>query len=369
MKRNPWTACLLASLSITQIGLAQEEIHIKKIDPWATPLQSSTNADTKSSNNKPSHRQEVTQEVLLVPKRHDLIFPSQEEARKLVERVYNTWRLSMMRGSVSAWRGCTSRSRQAKVQNLIVSERGNFNRDFFRMSKDAPPALEAFRYIGALAGCNKRSMAICYLGRIQMPDGKVSPQALVIHLVAEGNAWKYDQSSYFNLQNLPKVVKRLKRKELSVLKEQDGFHPYEKLPLVPRLCGTPQLIGKVFVDCPGRVIEMKINGISTHEFYNERRADIISGGLRQGANSISYKFKNIAGEQRPTMGIGLFVMPEINGLQPAVVFEHILDESSAAKGGQFNFTISQDMLASMNPKNKKVAPFRPVALKIKNAKP
>lgn len=347
------------------MGLASEKIRIKKIDPWAIPLQASAIASTKPSIKKTP----PTLEVPLVAERHDLIFPSQDAARQLVERVYNTWRLSMMRGSESAWRGCTSRSRQAKVQNLIVSERGNFNRDFFRMSKNAPPSLETFRYIGALAGCNKRSLAVCYLGRIKMPDGKVAPQALVIHLIAEGKAWKYDQSSYFNLSNLPKVVKRLERKELKVLKEQDGFHPYEKLPLVPRICGAPQLIGKVFVDCPGRVIELKINGISPHEFYNERRADIISGGLRQGINSISYAFKNITGEERPSMAIGLFIMPEHEGLQPAVVFEYILDAKDSAQGGEFKFHISSDTLASMNPKNKKVAPFRPVALKSKNVQP
>jgi len=368
MKRTPWIVCLIASLSITQVVLAQEEIQIKKINPWAATIKTSTNDKQKASPPASNNKASSTQKASLEAKRLDLVLPSQDEARKVVERVYNTWRLSIMQGSVSAWRGCTSSSRQAKVRNLIVSQRGNFDSDFFRMSKTPPPALETFKYIGALAGCNKRSMAVSYLGRIKMPSGNVHPQVLVIHLIAEGNAWKYDQSSFFNLSNLPKVLKRLERKDLSILKEQDGFHPYQKLPLVPRLCGAPQLIGKVFVDCPGRIVEMKINGISPHEFYDERRADTISGGLRQGINTISYTFKDIAGESRPSMGIGLFIMPEKDELQPAVVFEHILDAQDHAKGGQFKFVIGKELLASMNPENKKAAPFRPVALKSKDKK-
>ncbi len=94
---------------------------------------------------------------------------------------------------------------------------------------------------------------------------------------------------------------------------------------------------------------MKINGISVHQFEDERRADVISGGLRRGKNTISYTITTNDKLEHPTMAIGLFVMPETPGNHPVCVFDHILDATDTAKGGEFSFTISNEHIASMNP--------------------
>ena len=174
----------------------------------------------------------------------------------------------------------------------------------------------------------------------------------------------------FNLSRLPEVRERLHRGDLSVLEEQDGFHPYAALPEVPAACGRPQLIGKVFVDAPGRAIDMKINGISVHSFDDERRADVISGGLRRGQNTISYTIRTHEKMEHPSMAIGLFVMPETPGNRPVCVFDHILDATDTAKGGEFSFEIRNENIASMNPayKGKAPQPFHAVPLKGKPAK-
>jgi hypothetical protein len=295
--------------------------------------------------------------------------PDQPTVRRTVETLYSTWRLAMMRRDEGLWRRVTTKSRQVKVRNLIVSQKGNFPRDFFLDQPD-PPALEGFKYIGTITGCKHHTLAATYVGEVQL--GKHEPQenAFVLLMVFEDGRWKFDQSRMFNLARLPEVKKRLHQQDLTVLMEQDGFHPYESVPSVPVACPAPQLIGKVFVDAPGRHIEMKINGVSTHEFDDERRADIISGGLRRGKNTISYTITTHEKLDHSSMGIGLFVMPETPGNRPVCVFDHILDETDTAKGGEFTFEIRNKNIASMNPRYSGTAPqpFHAVPLKTKAEK-
>ncbi|MBQ7023963.1 MAG: hypothetical protein IJN29_10295 [Akkermansia sp.] len=295
-----------------------------------------------------------------------IIVPDQEKARTTAETVYNTWRISMVRGSEQAWRSTTSNSRQMKVRNLIVSQRGKFPRDFFSATHDTPK-LENFAYVGSLLGCNGYTMASTYVGQVQLGDGKVAENAFVLEFVFEGGRWKLDQTRFFNLSRLPEVRERLHKRDISVLKEQDGFQPYEHIPTTPPACNAPVLIGKVFVDCPGRSVEMTINGTSMHSFDDERRADVISGGLKRGVNTISYKIIDREGLARPSMAIGLFVAPETPGNTPVCVFDHILDASDKAEGGSFSFNIQNEHIASMNPKFKgeKPQPFHAVPLKPK----
>lgn len=285
-----------------------------------------------------------------------MVLPDQEKARSIAETTYNTWRLSIQRGDANAWRGCTSLARQMKVRNMIVSQRGNFPQDFFRGSQN-PPLLDNFRYVGALSGCGGRTMAATYIGRMKLGDAAVRENAFVLEFVYESGKWRLDQTRFFDLSRIPNVLQRLQKRDLSVLSDQDGFHPYRAIPVAPPACGRPELIGKVFVDCPGRAISMRINGISAHDFDDERRADTISGGLKRGANTITYTIRPSTNEQEhPSMGIGIFVMPETEGNKPVCVFDHILDAKDEASGGTFTFTVTQQHIASMHPQFRGPAP-------------
>lgn len=293
--------------------------------------------------------------------------PDQQLARNIADTIYNTWRVAMMRGNEHAWRNTTTQSRQVKVRNLIVSQKGKFPQDIFR-DQPVPPALENFSYVGALAGPTNRTLAATYLGKVQLGEkGKSEMNAFVLEFVHEGGKWRFDQSRFFNLGRLPQVEKRLRAGDLSVLQEQDGFHPYTKAPDVPPTCPHPQLIGKVFVDAQGREIDMRVNGISMHQFSDERRADVISGGLKRGLNTISYTIRTTNEKQKHAMAIGLFVMPETPGNKAVCVFDHIIDPGDDVQGGTFSFTVTNEMIASMNPgfSGTKPQPFHAVPLKTK----
>ncbi|MDD6813716.1 MAG: hypothetical protein PUD60_04885, partial [Akkermansia muciniphila] len=58
----------------------------------------------------------ATQPVAAAPAAPALQVPDQAKAESLVDVVYNTWRLSLIRGNESAWITCTPRSRRMKVR-------------------------------------------------------------------------------------------------------------------------------------------------------------------------------------------------------------------------------------------------------------
>ncbi len=292
--------------------------------------------------------------------------PDQQQARDIAETMYNTWRISMLNKDFQAWKSATSLSRQAKVHNLVVSEKKPYPAAIFG-PQAAPPSLGNLRYVGSIGGPTGKTLAATYFGKVDLGvDGEPTDNALVLLFVEDNGKWRYDQSRFFNLGHLPKVRERLARGDFSVLKEQDGFHAYETPPAIPPLCGAPQLIGKVFVDAPGRRVEMTVNGISTHVFEDCRLAEVVSGGLKRGRNTVSYTIKPLSktADKQP-LAIGLFVMPETKGNQPATCFEHIAAPGDNPQGGSYTFTVSDDMIRAMNPtlNMPKPAPFRPVPLK------
>lgn len=339
------TGCLLGALAG---AAAAQSIQQARIDAARKAAQSKQNQATEASY-------------------QDFFLPNQDQARRDAEMVYNTWRISMIRGNEQAWRSATSASRQMKIRNMIISRKGSFPRDFFARIQEAPK-LEDFRYIGSLVGCGGHTMACTYIGMMQLGDHAAAKEnAYVLLFVQENGKWKLDQTRFFDLSRVPAVGNRLKSRDLNVLQEQDGFQPYTSVPTVPRPCSAPELIGQIFVDCPGRTVDVTINGLSPHDFNDERRADFISGGLKRGSNTINYTIRDNNDQSRPSMAIGLFVMPETPGNKPVCVFDHILDASDAATGGSFTFTISNEQIASMNPKYSGTAPqpFHAVPLKPK----
>ncbi len=338
---------------------------------FATPLLLAIAAPLVSAQATPAaieaaKRQRAAQQQQQPATAASFAVPDQKKAREAAELAYNTWRVSMIRGNESGWRSSTTASRQAKVRNLIVSQRGSFPSDFFK-NQPEPPMLENFRFVGALCGCNGHTLAATYVGKLQLGDGAAHENAFVLELVFENGKWKLDQTRFFDLSQLPEVRKRLHAQDLTLLKEQDGFQPYTAIPRMPAACKAPELIGKVFVDCPGRDIRLTINGISEHEFGDERRADVVSGGLKRGQNTISYTIETDGAKEHPAMAIGIFVMPETDGNRPVCVFDHILDAQDEAKGGSVTFTISNEHIASMNPQFKGEAPqpYHAVPLKVR----
>ena len=156
---------------------------------------------------------------------------------------------------------------------------------------------------------------------------------------------------FFNLTRLPAVKERLKRGDASVLMEQDGFQPLGKIPAVPPVCPPPKYIAKILVDCPGRTVQANVNNISLHEFDNTRLAEVISGGLRDGTNSLTLNFSDSPNGKKSAVLVEVYIMPEIPGHLPARAFSYFVPPQAHPKSGPVLINVTPELLKTMEPKN------------------
>lgn len=266
-----------------------------------------------------------------------------------LETVYNTWRQSMLRENYEGWLQTTSAYRKMKVRNLAVSEKRPFPASLFAHQM-SPPSLMPLRYVGAVV--KGPTAAATYFGKVDMDiGGNPSENALVLLFNYERGAWKYDQARFFNLGNLPDVKERLRNGDAKILQEQDGFQPTGVIPPVPPACPAPKYIAKVFIDCPGRKVDITVNNISTHNFENTRMAEVISGGVRDGMNSILITSTPIAdSKDKGPMLVEVFIMPETEGNIPGKAFTFTLPEENQGNFQEVHsFSVTPDVILKMRP--------------------
>lgn len=264
----------------------------------------------------------------------------------------------MVRHNYEAWQQSTSSYRRMNVRNLIVSEKKKFPDALFHQ-KMAPASLLPLNFVGIVV--KGQTAAATYFGKTDWDIGGTPVDAaLVLLFTKERGEWKYDQARNFNLSKLPTVKERFKKGDASVLLEQDGFQPLGVIPPAPKACPKPKYIAKIFADCPGRQVSIDINGISHHVFDNEASAQIISGGLKDGGNSIAINANLKKGSQdKGPAFIGVFIMPETEGNVPGTPYNYTIGD--ADKDGVYEsaiFNVTPEVLKRMNPEYLKEAKAR-----------
>lgn len=274
---------------------------------------------------------------------------SEAQLKQEFEIVYNTWRQSMLRESYEGWRDNTSAYRQMKVRNMAISEKREFPASLFK-HQFVVPSLMPLKYVGIVI--KGPTAAVTYYGKLAWgPEQKQADNALVLLFTQEKGGWKYDQARFFNLEKLPDVRERLNNRDKTVLLEQDGFQPLGVIPPVAKPCPVPKYIAQVFTDGPGRKVDITVNGISTHNFENERIAEIISGGLKDGANTITIHATPLPNpEVKGPLLVEVYIMPEVQGDVPGKAFSvTIPEEKQEAFTQTQTFTVTPEILQKMTP--------------------
>ncbi len=286
---------------------------------------------------------------------------SQDRLRNDFETVYNTWRQYMVRQDFEGWQRTTARFRQVSVRNLAVSEKQPWPASLFNKNI-APPSLMTLRYVGSVV--KGPTAAVTYFGKVDMGfGGSPTNNAYVILFARENGQWKYDTARFFNLSRIPDVRNRLSRGDATILQEQDGFQPTGTIPPVPPLCPKPQYIAKIFVDCPGRAVQARVNNISAHSFENTRWAEVISGGLRQGLNTINLTVTPLSGFEQGPLTVSLYIMPETEGNLPGLAYTCSVKANESPRQGLISFSITDETIRQMNPKYRKGQPATKTDLK------
>ena len=226
----------------------------------------------------------------------------------------------MVAKNYNTWKQITAGHRKIAIQNRIVSEKGKFPADIFKIPS-APPSLDGLKLIRARS--KGVTAKLVYFGKVDFGiGGEPSENLLVLSFVHDGPGWKYDSAEFVNLGGLKDVRSQLQAGKLDYVDGQ-AFLPSGVKPRTPIVVRQPKYIAKVYTYCPGREVRVTVNKVSSHRFQDTQQSEIVIGGARDGVNEIRYTIKNLPGYKGDDpMTLRVYIFSQINGVKPVKVFEY-----------------------------------------------
>ncbi len=268
---------------------------------------------------------------------------AQEDLRPALETTYSAWREAMIRHDASAWQRVTAEHRRVEVRNRIVSEKRTFPSAVFDLPAP-PPTLQGLKFLDAKR--NGATVKAAYFGKIDFGvGGEPTENLIVLSFIRGSGGWLYDQADFINLVGLPEVRKELAAGDLKYLQETPEAQATGVVPPTPAAAKPAKYIAKVYVFCPGREVNVRINKISRHRFANAKEAEVVIGGALDGPNEVHYTVKNLkGGTGKEVMTIRVYLMPENDESKPIKAFEYqIAAKAKPKEDGTETFTVDAAM--------------------------
>lgn len=253
----------------------------------------------------------------------------------------------MIRKDVSVWQRVTPESRRIEIRNRVLAEKQPFPAAVFNLPAP-PPSLQGLKFLEAK---QKGSTAkASYFGKVDFGvGGEPTENLLVLSFIRGTGGWLYDRADFVNLTGLTAVRKELAVGNLKYLNETPEAQPSGIVPPTPIVAGPAKYIAKVYVFCPGREVKVQINKISEHRFANAKEAEVIIGGAKDGPNEIQYSIKKLeGGTGKEVMTIRVYLMSEVQGVQPIKAYEYQLAEGEKLKPfGTEMFTLDSAIISKL----------------------
>lgn len=269
------------------------------------------------------------------------------ELGKAVVSTYGSWRSAMVRKDLSAWKRTTAAHRQIEVRNRLASEKSPFPAALFSLPTP-PPSLDGLKLIHlSQKGATAKA---AFFGKVNFGvDGNPTDNVLVLSFVNTNGNWYYDRADFVNLAALPDVRKELAAGNMKYVSETPEFQASGVVPPIPPAVPTAKYIAKVYVFCPGREVQVQVNQHSRHRFSNAKEAEIVIGGAKDGANSVTYSVRKLeGGTGKEAMAIRVYLMSEIPGTKPVMAYEYRVEEGAPLKAfGTGNFTVDAATAAKL----------------------
>ena len=237
----------------------------------------------------------------------------------------------MVRKDVRGWRENTSLRRQIEMTNRLKSEKAPTSALFDLPA--APPSLANLKVVKAEQ--NKATAKLTYYGKVDFGvGGEPTDNLYVLSFVEERGGWKYDGAEFVNLMALPDVRKQLNQGDRSYL-DGDDFRADGRVPKIPPQVGNVEYVAKVYSFCPGRAVDVTVNGASQHRFQNTQDAQVVIGGAKGGKNSISFKIRELeGGTGKEAFTVRVYLMNEKAGAKPVKVYEYLVQEGGNVAGSR-----------------------------------
>jgi hypothetical protein len=285
---------------------------------------------------------------LLLPSFCPAQAPAADVGKALVT-TYTTWRAAIIGKDVAAWQRTTAPHRQAEIRNRLLSEKRPFPAGVFELPSPPPP-LDGLKMIHlSQRGATAKA---AFFGKIDFGVGGEPAENILVLSFVNSGAWRYDRADFVNLAALPEVRKEIAAGDLKYVAETPDFQASGAVPPTPPSVPAAKYIAKVYVFCPGREVQVQVNQFSRHRFANAKEAEIVLGGAKDGANSITYTAKPLeGGTGKEALAIRVYLMSEIAGTQPIKAFEYRVDEGGALTPfGNGTFNVDPATAAKLIPK-------------------
>lgn len=263
--------------------------------------------------------------------------PTQAEFAKSLQDVYLYWRKAMVAKNYNAWNQITASHRKMSIQNRILSEKGRFPADVFKIPS-APPGLTDLKMLRVRS--KGVTAKLVYFGKVDFGVGRTPLDSLlVLSFLYEGKGWKYDSAEFINLSGLKEVLTQLQSGNYAYI-DGEAFLPDGKRPLKPIVIQRAKYIAKVYAYCPGREVRVTVNRISKHRFQDTQQSEVVIGGARDGMNQIRYFIKDLPGYKGDDpLTIRVYIFSQINGVKPVKVYQYQTAKGEKPKltdSGMFN---------------------------------
>ena len=233
---------------------------------------------------------------------------------------YDYWRNAMIAKNHTAWDQVTASHRKMMIQNRILSEKGFWPTDIFKLPT-APPALHGLKVLRARSkGMTAKAV---YFGKIDFGvGGAPTENLLVLSFIYQGRGWKYDTAEFVNLSNLKDVRLQIQSGKYDYI-DGEAFLPTGVIPSSPAPVARAKYIAKVYTFCPGREVKATVNRISKHRFQDTQQAEVIIGGARDGANELWYSIKDLPGYKGDDpITVRVYLFSQIPGVKPVKVYQY-----------------------------------------------
>ena len=138
--------------------------------------------------------------------------------------------------------------------------------------------------------------------------------------------------------------------DLKYLKETPEAQPSGVVPPTPLEARAAKYIAKVYVFCPGREVQVQVNKISRHRFANAKEDEVVIGGATDGPNEVQFSTRKLeGGTGKEAMTIRVYLMSEVEGVQPVKAFEYLVQENAPVKPfGTDSFVVDAATVAKLN---------------------
>ncbi|MBV6497899.1 MAG: hypothetical protein CJBNEKGG_00113 [Prosthecobacter sp.] len=273
---------------------------------------------------------------------------SGEEVRPALELAYARWRSAVEARDAKDWASSITMHRQVITRNMVISQGLAFPKSVFDTML-APAETRGLRLLEAQAVGD--TAHLLYFGKVNMGDAPdvIPENLLMLKFFRENGAWKFDSSKLIQLSTQPERRAKLLAGEPPDFLDLPEFTPPGKAPAPPPLAPVPDHITGCTLQSIGYETTLIVNG--QEHFVNDSIIRLfLTGGLRNGGNSIQLKVKrlDVPKEVEPVLVVDMFTKPEARGEKGNRVFHYEYKGSQAPSADKTAWTLSMPAAQEMN---------------------